>query len=180
MIAVYSVTVLVGGHSYLYLNSLYPALFGRMFISYPSFTIKPCRLLKLNHKEKREEGLSPICPYSYSWPKLLFHRACCRCIVIKQCFADSKADEANMGPFWGRQDPDERLVGPMNYAIWVGPLQPPLKPLPLRYTVTTLRVYTYFAVVGRSRLFFDKWSSFIMDDNNCQNPLALWLVALMV
>ena len=23
-----------------------------------------------------------------------------------------------MGPIWGRQDPDEPYIGPMNFAIW--------------------------------------------------------------
>ena len=32
---------------------------------------------------------------------------------------DNKVHEANMGPIWGRQDPDGPLVGPMNFAIWV-------------------------------------------------------------
>ena len=31
---------------------------------------------------------------------------------------DSKVHGANMGPIWGRQDPGEPHVGPMNLAIW--------------------------------------------------------------
>ena len=31
---------------------------------------------------------------------------------------DSKVHQANMGPFWGRQDPRGPHVGPMNLAIW--------------------------------------------------------------
>ena len=31
---------------------------------------------------------------------------------------DSKVHGANMGPTWGRQDPDGPHVGPMNLAIW--------------------------------------------------------------
>ena len=31
---------------------------------------------------------------------------------------DSKVHGANMGPIWGRQDPGEPHVGPMNFAIW--------------------------------------------------------------
>ena len=31
---------------------------------------------------------------------------------------DSKVCGANMGPTWGRQDPGESYVGPMNFAIW--------------------------------------------------------------
>ena len=31
---------------------------------------------------------------------------------------DSKVHEANMGPIWGRQDPGEPHVDPMNFAIW--------------------------------------------------------------
>ena len=30
----------------------------------------------------------------------------------------SKVHGANMGPIWGRQDPDGPHVGPMNFAIW--------------------------------------------------------------
>ena len=33
---------------------------------------------------------------------------------------DSKVPGANMGPIWGRQDPDGPHVGPMNFAIWDG------------------------------------------------------------
>ena len=35
---------------------------------------------------------------------------------------DNKVHGVNMGPIWGRQDPDGPHVGPMNFAIWVGPL----------------------------------------------------------
>ena len=35
---------------------------------------------------------------------------------------DSKVHGANMGPIWGRQDPDGPHVGPMNFAIWGGML----------------------------------------------------------
>ena len=35
-------------------------------------------------------------------------------------YPDSKVHGANMGPIWGRQDPDWLHVGPMNFAIWVG------------------------------------------------------------
>ena len=31
---------------------------------------------------------------------------------------NSKVDGANMGPIWGRQDPDGPHLGPMNFAIW--------------------------------------------------------------
>ena len=34
-------------------------------------------------------------------------------------FPDSKVDGANLGPTWGRQDPDGPLVSYMNLAIWV-------------------------------------------------------------
>ena len=34
-------------------------------------------------------------------------------------FPDSKVHGANMGPIWGRQNPGESHVGPMNFAIWV-------------------------------------------------------------
>ena len=32
---------------------------------------------------------------------------------------DSKVHGANMGPFWGRQDPDGPQVGPMNFVIQI-------------------------------------------------------------
>ena len=31
---------------------------------------------------------------------------------------DSKVHEANIGPIWGRQDPDGPHVGPMDFVIW--------------------------------------------------------------
>ena len=31
---------------------------------------------------------------------------------------ESKVHGTNMGPIWGRQDPDGPHVGPMNFAIW--------------------------------------------------------------
>ena len=31
---------------------------------------------------------------------------------------DSKVHEVNMGPIWGRQDPNGLHVGPMNFAFW--------------------------------------------------------------
>ena len=33
-------------------------------------------------------------------------------------YPDSKVHGANVGPTWGRQDPDGPHVGPMNFAIW--------------------------------------------------------------
>ena len=40
-------------------------------------------------------------------------------VHIEQDIApDSKIHGANMGPIWGRQDPAEAHVGPMNFAIW--------------------------------------------------------------
>ena len=35
-------------------------------------------------------------------------------------FPDRKVHGANIGPIWGRQDPDGPDVGPMNFAIWIG------------------------------------------------------------
>ena len=34
--------------------------------------------------------------------------------------AGSKVHGANVGPIWGREDPDGPHVGPMNFAIWDG------------------------------------------------------------
>ena len=38
--------------------------------------------------------------------------------IWQEC-PDSKAYGANMRPTWGRQDPGEPYVGPMNLALWV-------------------------------------------------------------
>ena len=34
-------------------------------------------------------------------------------------YPDSKVHGDNMGPIWGRQDPDGSHVSPMNLAIWI-------------------------------------------------------------
>ena len=39
-------------------------------------------------------------------------------IVKGSGLPDNKVHGANMGPIWGRQDPDGPHVGPMNPAIW--------------------------------------------------------------
>ena len=38
--------------------------------------------------------------------------------ILPHIIPDSKVHGANMGPIWGRQDPGEPHVGPMNFAIW--------------------------------------------------------------
>ena len=38
--------------------------------------------------------------------------------VSTHTYPDSKVRWVNMGPTWGRQDPDGSHVGPMNLAIW--------------------------------------------------------------
>ena len=40
-------------------------------------------------------------------------------MISHEFYPDSKVHGANMGPIWGRQDPDGHHVGPMNFAIWV-------------------------------------------------------------
>ena len=40
-------------------------------------------------------------------------------LSIANIFPDNKVHGANMGPIWGRQDPDGPHVGPMNLAVWV-------------------------------------------------------------
>ena len=40
-------------------------------------------------------------------------------VIIIQTYPDSKVHGANMGPIWGRQDPGDPHVVPMNFAIWV-------------------------------------------------------------
>ena len=44
-------------------------------------------------------------------PKLLL-------LPSPQDHPDSKVQRANMGPTWGREDPDGPHVGPLNFAIW--------------------------------------------------------------
>ena len=39
---------------------------------------------------------------------------------IAELLPDNKIHVVNMGPVWGRQDPDGPHVGPMNFAIFVG------------------------------------------------------------
>ena len=67
--------------------------------------------------------------------KLIFQNGCYlswgQCIISKynvrqlqssglnDSSPDSKVHGANMGPIWGRQDPDEPHVGPMNFVICV-------------------------------------------------------------
>ena len=36
---------------------------------------------------------------------------------------DSKVHGTNMGIIWGQQDPGGPHVGPMNFAIWGGPMR---------------------------------------------------------
>ena len=38
---------------------------------------------------------------------------------VSSPYPNSKVHGTNVGPIWGRQDPDEPHVGPMNLAIWV-------------------------------------------------------------
>ena len=38
-------------------------------------------------------------------------------LLYLNIYRDSKVDGANMGPIWGRQDPDGPHAGPMNFAI---------------------------------------------------------------
>ena len=40
-------------------------------------------------------------------------------LALLRSFPDSKVHGANMGPIWGRQNPGEHHVGPMNFAIRV-------------------------------------------------------------
>ena len=39
-------------------------------------------------------------------------------VIFDEGDPDGKIHGANMGPIWGRQDPDGPHVGPMNFAIW--------------------------------------------------------------
>ena len=46
-----------------------------------------------------------------------------------------KANGANMGPIWGRQDPGGPHVGPINFAIWDGMDREWLKDYEIIHTV---------------------------------------------
>ena len=52
-----------------------------------------------------------------------------------QLYPDSKFHGANMGPIWGRQDPDGPHVGAMNFAIWVALPSPIIAPAMARFGV---------------------------------------------
>ena len=39
-------------------------------------------------------------------------------VFVGYHYPDNKVHGANMGPIWGRQDPDVPHVGPMKLAIW--------------------------------------------------------------
>ena len=41
-------------------------------------------------------------------------------VKLPWIFPGAPLKMANMGPIWGRQDPGEPQVGPMNFVIWVG------------------------------------------------------------
>ena len=47
-----------------------------------------------------------------------------RFVQFPTCYSqDSKVHGGNIGPIWGRQDPDGPHVGPMNFAVWVHTLR---------------------------------------------------------
>ena len=82
-----------------------------------------CRQFSLAHNILRlQEGTASInqCVDSHFAFVILNHSRevnswCCR---QQEHTPDSKVHGANMGPIWGRQDPDGPHVGPMNFAIW--------------------------------------------------------------
>ena len=49
---------------------------------------------------------------------------------------DSKVDETNMGPIWGREDPGGPHVGPMNRYLGVYPKKHIFKHILHYYTIT--------------------------------------------
>ena len=86
----------------------------------------------VNMNVSEEWGLR-LSPYKSSSPEVRWYRNYWRktqgnffneihwlVVSIFKChYPDSKVHGANMGPIWGRQDPDGLHVGPMNFAIWV-------------------------------------------------------------
>ena len=52
---------------------------------------------------------------NYNW---IMAKYVWRCISLN-IYPNSQVHGANMGPFWGQQDPGGPHVGPMNFAIWV-------------------------------------------------------------
>ena len=48
---------------------------------------------------------------------MLFSHFNAACSIV--LYPDSKVHGANMGPIWGRQDPDWLHIGPMKIAIWI-------------------------------------------------------------
>ena len=61
--------------------------------------------------------------FNESLPKYAMHSAAHESTCVGELghhgiIHDSKVHGANMGPIWGRQDPDGPHVGPMNFAIW--------------------------------------------------------------
>ena len=57
-------------------------------------------------------------PWIYNNRCFIHNKQALQTVPIMYGIPDSKVHEANMGPIWGRQDPDGHHVGPMNFAIW--------------------------------------------------------------
>ena len=80
--------------------------------------------LKLNHASKRGPGtqsMGQVGRLPVRW-HLCYLFEFLTVIIFRETthsFPDSKFHKANMGPIWGRQDPDGPHVGPLNVAMWV-------------------------------------------------------------
>ena len=64
----------------------------------------------LDNNDKQHDTIGIIGKYDIGWQQTSSR--------WKYDKYDSKLPGANMGPIWGRQDPDGPHVGPMNFAIW--------------------------------------------------------------
>ena len=66
--------------------------------------------------------------------------------AMRVLYPDSKVHWANMGPIWVRQAPGGPHVSPMNFAIWVGLLNP--YPINISMAYTPARILSLFILLG--------------------------------
>ena len=80
-------------------------------------------------------------------------------------YPDSKVYGANMGPIWGRQDPDGTHVGPMNFAIWVYQLESRNTQLLTSGCFKVLRFWcksiSYWKIVWRRGMFGSEYIEWV-------------------
>ena len=87
------------------------------------------------------------------------------CIDVSIC-PDSNVHGANMGPIWGRQDPDGPHVGPMNFAIWVVDCKPGACPtLKLKYRFDKICITGSTKNCQNDNCRCSQWWEFHQNDN---------------